>query len=159
LVRLGGLLEPLARDDSPFDGRQPPGRATHFVEPELVCEAEFTEWTRQGVLRHPTYRGLRDDKGAAEVVRERAEPQGAEPRSPAALTVERLVADGEPVRGGVEVEVEGRRLKLTNLDKTLYPDAGLTKRDVIDYYLAIAPPLVAQLAGHPLTLKRYPDGV
>jgi len=70
LRRLATLLEPLARADTPFTGSQPP-KGAHFVEPSLVCEVEFTEWTRAGTLRHPSYKGLREDKLAAEVVRER----------------------------------------------------------------------------------------
>ncbi|HET8734069.1 MAG TPA: non-homologous end-joining DNA ligase [Anaeromyxobacteraceae bacterium] len=60
---------------------------------------------------------------------------------------------------GVEVEVEGRRLLLRNLDKVLYPDAGFTKGDVVDYYRRIAPALLPHLRDRPLTLKRYPEGV
>jgi bifunctional non-homologous end joining protein LigD len=60
LDRLGGLLAPLAREDSPFEGRQPP-RETHFVEPELVAAVNYGEWTQARTLRHPVYKGLRDD--------------------------------------------------------------------------------------------------
>lgn len=60
---------------------------------------------------------------------------------------------------GAEVEVEGRHLKLSNLDKVLYPDVGFTKGQVIDYYTRIAPVLLPHLKNRPLTLKRYPDGV
>ena len=63
------LLEPLGRDNSPFTGRQPP-RDSRFVEPTLVAEVEFSEWTSAGTLRHPSYKGLRDDKDPADVVRE-----------------------------------------------------------------------------------------
>jgi bifunctional non-homologous end joining protein LigD len=59
----------------------------------------------------------------------------------------------------VEVEVEGRRLRLSNLDKVMYPAVGFTKGQVIDYYTRIAPVLLPHLRGRPLTLKRYPDGV
>jgi bifunctional non-homologous end joining protein LigD len=72
LRRLAERLEPLRRDDSPFEGRQPP-RETVFVEPRLVAEIDFAEWTSAGTLRHPSFKGLRADKDAAEVVRE--EPQ------------------------------------------------------------------------------------
>jgi bifunctional non-homologous end joining protein LigD len=60
LNRLGGLLEPLARETSPFEGRQPP-RETRFVEPRLVAAVVFGEWTQARTLRHPVYKGLRDD--------------------------------------------------------------------------------------------------
>jgi bifunctional non-homologous end joining protein LigD len=160
LKRLADLLEPLARTDSPFADRQPP-KGAHFVQPELVCEVEFTEWTRAGTLRHPSYKGLREDKPASEVVRERPVAASEIPLASSAQTegAEALVESGRRVRGGVEVEIEGRTLKLTNLDKILYPSNGFTKADLIDYYAQIAPVLLAHLRDRPLTLKRYPDGV
>ena len=57
------------------------------------------------------------------------------------------------------VEIEGRQIKLSNLDKVLYPKAGFTKGQVIDYFVRVAPVLLPHLAGRPLTLKRYPEGV
>ena len=66
LTRLGTLLAPLARDDSPFEGRQPP-RESRFVEPELVCRVDYGEWTQSLTLRHPAYKGLRDDVAPADV--------------------------------------------------------------------------------------------
>jgi len=67
-------LEPLARKASPFSGRQPE-KGARFVEPELVAEVEFNEWTNAATLRHPSYKGLRDDKPARDVIREEpAEP-------------------------------------------------------------------------------------
>ena len=62
-------LEPLEVEASPFAGRQPP-KGSRFVEPQLVAEVEFAEWTQAGTLRHPSYKGLRDDKPASEVMRE-----------------------------------------------------------------------------------------
>jgi bifunctional non-homologous end joining protein LigD len=73
LVRLGRLLEPLKRKDSPFDSRQPKKGAI-FVEPKLVAEVEFLEWTKAGTLRAPSFKGLRDDKDPKQVVREVPEP-------------------------------------------------------------------------------------
>lgn len=168
LGRLAALLEPLAQESSPFTGRQP-ARGTHFVAPELVCEVEFSEWTKDGRLRQASYRGLREDKPAIEVVRERVEPApepsetpASEPASKASSQTKDLAAlveAGRSVRGGVEVEVEGRTLKLTNLEKVLYPATGFTKGQMIDWYIAIAPALLPHLRDRPLTLKRYPDGV
>lgn len=71
LALLRERLDPLQRTSSPFTGRQPQ-RDARFVEPELVCEVAFSEWTTAGTLRHPSYRGLRDDKPAREVVREKS---------------------------------------------------------------------------------------
>ncbi|HWI74491.1 MAG TPA: DNA ligase D [Baekduia sp.] len=145
LDRLAGLLGPLVRDTSPFDvipkGVKIPREAV-WVEPELVCEVEFVEWTRDGVLRAPSYKGLRDDKAATLVVREpTAPPKGASRGSKAVIA-----------------EIEGRELRLTNLDKPLWP-SGHTKGDLIRYYVELASVLLPHLQGRPLTLKRYPSGV
>jgi len=72
LTRLGGFLEPLAIEESPFDPPppRPIARLAHYVRPELVAEVEFGEWTGEGILRHPSYLGLRDDKNPTDVVRE-----------------------------------------------------------------------------------------
>ncbi|WP_162606074.1 hypothetical protein [Jiangella aurantiaca] len=67
---LRAQLEPLAVDTSPFVGQQPDKPGAHFVRPELVCEVAFAEWTREGTLRHPAFKGLRVDKAARDVVRE-----------------------------------------------------------------------------------------
>jgi bifunctional non-homologous end joining protein LigD len=159
LDRLGELLKPLATRRSPFVGRQP-ARGAHFVKPQLVAEIEFGEWTRDGRLRHPRYEGLRDDKPAEEVVRERVQTPPSDTPSPASVDdLDALVASGRRIRNGVEVELEGRTLRLTNLDKVLYPRAGFTKGDLIRFYMGIAPVLLPHLHDHPLTLKRYPDGV
>ncbi len=192
LERLTGLLVPLAREDSPFAGPQPP-RGAHFVEPRLVCEVEFSEWTRAGKVRQASYKGLREDKVPAEVRREREHPAEGDHKdvcsSPAAAgagseveecaitgnteTVPETIAPSKTrapkakARGAVRratgpvqsVEVQGRTLRLTNLDKVLYPHTGFTKGDLIGYYAAIAPVLLPHLHDRPLTLKRYPDGV
>ncbi len=174
LERLAELLEPLARSVTPFAGRQPP-KDSHFVEPEVVCEVEFSEWTHAGTLRQPSYKGLRDDKRPAEVVRERLAafsgdgPAGPPPVSaPAAIPsandgerpdVQAWLAAGRKVRDGVEVEVGGRTLKLTNAGKVLYPATGFAKCDLVAYYTAVAPALLPHLHDRPLTLKRYPNGV
>jgi bifunctional non-homologous end joining protein LigD len=138
LDRLAKELE--RREDSPFaddeDGRPKPPRESVFVEPTRVAEVEFTEWTSDGVMRHPSYKGLREEA-----------PQSA------------FLDAGKPVANGVEVRVGERTLKLTNLDKVLYPAVGFTKRDVIEYLVHVAPAILPHLEGRPLTRKRYPNGV
>jgi bifunctional non-homologous end joining protein LigD len=197
LERLAGLLKGLERERSPFVGAQPPladrrsRRSTigaHFVQPKLVCEVAFGSWTKDGILRHSVYKGLREDKDAAEVVSEQAPAPRTPPRerigaggtgevdarharrakgtralTPRGDAIESSLATllhaARKVRGGCEVECEGRLLKLTNLVKILYPKTGFTKGDLIGYYLALAPAILPHLRGRPLTLKRYPDGV
>jgi bifunctional non-homologous end joining protein LigD len=78
LDRLSGLLASLARKDSPFSGAQP-AQGAHFVEPRLVCDVDFAEWTKDGHLRHPSYKGLREDRDASEVKRERVAPRSQIP--------------------------------------------------------------------------------
>jgi bifunctional non-homologous end joining protein LigD len=104
-----------------------------WVEPALVVEVSFVEWTRDGLLRAPVYVGVRDDKPAVEVRRERP---------------------------AIEPEVRrGRRvLRLSNLDKPFWPQEELTKGDLLAYYRDVAPVLVPHLRGRPFTMKRYPDG-
>lgn len=157
LAMLRERLTPLATDRSPFAGRQPP-KDSRFVRPELVCVVEFAEWTASGTLRHPSYEGLREDKPPEDVVREEPAPPPAPPGRG-----DGDVGEGDRARsGGLSEgvnEVEGRELKLSNLDKVLYPRTGTTKGAVVEYYRAAAPALLPHLAGRPVTLKRYPDGV
>ena len=144
-ARLEGLLAPLARERSPFEGKRDP-RGARYVEPRLVARIEFTEWTNEGMLRHPSYKGLVEP-----------EPENAVPDS--AETTASLGPGRAAGKNAVEVEVDGRTLRLSNVDKLMYPKAGFTKGDLIDYYVRIAPVLLPHLHDRPLTLKRYPDGV
>jgi bifunctional non-homologous end joining protein LigD len=145
LERLGKNLAEIPRSSSPFSGTQPP-RGANFVEPELVAEIEFRQWTHDRILRHSSYKGLRDDKPSGAVRLE-------EPMTEAPYEVVR------ETKRAAEIEVQGRTLKLTNREKIMYPRSGFTKGELIDYYAAVAPVLLPHLAGRPLTLKRYPDGV
>ena len=174
LEALAKRLARLERDDSPFTGRQP-GRGAHFVEPRLVAEVEFREWTRAKMLRAPSYKGLRDDKDPLDVVLEapdadaetdastatagRKTPTRRKTPAKAEAPIDVLALPREGRAKGAEIELEGRQLKLSNLDKVLYSKAGFTKGRVIDYYLRIGQWLLPHLHDRPLTLKRYPDCV
>ena len=145
LDRLGKLLVALEREDSPFTAGERPPRQAVFVEPQLVAEIEFSEWTSAGVLRHPSYKGLREDKDAREVVREQtppassrqAAPRASAPREvqlpcaairerrrrrPATCSTRRSCCTSTAPKG--DDERRRRELKLSNLDKPLYPRAG-----------------------------------
>jgi bifunctional non-homologous end joining protein LigD len=184
LDRLGKLLAPLKREGSPFTAGERPPRGGVFVEPKLVAEIEFSEWTSAGVLRHPSYKGLRGDKDAREVVREdmpRAESQAPtkserrsksgrsrsgrsgsakrNPSRPAGDVLDPALVLHEQSAQAATTTVQRRELKLSNLDKPLYPEAGFLKRDVIDFYASIATTIGAHLKGRALTVKRWPDGV
>ncbi|MDQ3823130.1 MAG: DNA ligase D, partial [Actinomycetota bacterium] len=155
--RLLDLLRPLERDTSPFRAvpKMPKVRRGDVVwlEPELVAQVEFAEWTHDGHLRAPRYKGLREDKPAEEVEREDPVPE-PEPKSASG-------SKPQTVEGPVPKEIRkgDRVLKLSNLDKVFFPDDGITKGDLLSYYRAIAPVLVPHLKGRPFTMKRYPDGI
>jgi len=132
LDMLARKLAPLARDSSPFAGKQPQ-KAARFVEPRLVAEIEFGEWTRERILRHPSYKGLRDDKPAEQVVLETAQEQPA-PEPP-------------------------REVRRTNVDKVLYSATGFTKGEMIRYYERVGEVILPHLHGRAVSIKRYPSGV
>jgi bifunctional non-homologous end joining protein LigD len=141
---LANRLGPLRRQKTPFDVAPKLPREAEYVEPKLVAEVEFREWTEEGVMRAPSFKGLRDDKPAGQISRE----------SDALFDeVERLP------EGGLSVVVDERRLKLTNWDKVLYPQTGFTKGDLITYYARVAATVLPHLRDRALTLKRYPNGV
>ena len=146
-----GVLKPLERKTPPFERvpkmpRVRKGDVT-WVEPKLVCEAKFAEWTHDGHLRAPVYLGLREDKDPRDVRREdRVRATAGEPS----------VTAPEPV--GPEIKKGRRVLRLSNLDKPFWPEDGITKGDLLAYYRAVAPVLVPHLKDRPFTMKRYPDG-
>ena len=150
LTALAARLAPLERKTSPFGAGPKPPKASTFVEPRLVAEIEFREMTSEGLLRHPAYKGLREDKPASEVELERATGAEGEPLTSRAV---------KRPRNKAAVTVEDRELELSNLDKVLYPKTGFTKGDLIDWYARIGEVLLPHLRGRPLTLKRYPEGV
>jgi len=150
LAALTARLAPLEQKQSPFGAGPKTPKGAHFVEPRLVAEVEFRQLTKEGMVRHGAYKGLREDKPATEVGMERA--SDPEAGSLTARAVKRP-------RNKAAVTVEGHELELSNLDKVLYPKAGFTKGELIDWYVRISEVLLPHLRGRPLTLKRYPEGV
>ena len=111
--------------------------ATHrWIEPVLVCEVEFREYSADGHLRHPVFVRFRDDKAPAECLSTYDEPVEVD-------------FDPEPVR----------ELIVTNRDKIFFPEQGFTKGDLIDYYENVAPWMLRYLVDRPLVLTRFPDGI
>ncbi len=170
-------LKPLLREASPLDPvpRLPGAR---WVEPRIVIRAEFAEWTSDGLLRQAAFKGIELGKEPAAVVREDAMPTArvvARARSItsakrsddlstgvlAATTSEMAALDGMDRDG--PWQVAGHEVRLTNLDKVLFPAAGehmaLTKRDLIRHYVGVGPILVPYLIGRALNLQRFPDGI
>lgn len=140
--QLAERLAPSRRKDPEVD-LAPADAAVRWVDARLVCECAFTEWTREGSMRHPRFLGMRDDKRPLECVRESDSER--EPAEAAGV-----VATVRPVSAGP---------KLANPTKVLFPRDAITKRDIWDYYTAIAPVMLPHVSGRPLTLQRYPDGI
>jgi bifunctional non-homologous end joining protein LigD len=168
LDELAKKLAPLRCDTCRLEGAPKLPRNTVFVEPKLVAEVEFREWTSEGIMRAPSFKGLREDKPAVEVTRETAadddptppspRPEGDDDADPA--SPEALFDSVEPLPdGALAVVLDGRRLKISNWDKVLFPEAGFTKGDLIAYYARVADAVLPHLHDRPLTLKRYPNGV
>lgn len=139
-------LESHRRDRAPCVGAPPKGKEHHWVEPRLVCEARFKEWTGDGNLRQPVFLRFRDDKPPEECVKETAAPETEEAHEP----------PEEPAPPSAAVE---KKIAYSNLDKVFWSEEGYTKGDLIEYYRAASPWLLPYLADRPLVLTRYPDGI
>jgi len=154
LKSLWEKLQPLARATPPFDtGAIPKGKSHHWMEPRLVCEVRFSDWTNDGGIRHPTFIALRSDKRPEECRREAIQTPPEIPSHPS-----------PPLRGrgpgeGVAAVVASKEVKLTNLKKMFWPADGYTKGDLVAYYERVAPLLLPYLRDRPLVLTRYPDGI
>jgi bifunctional non-homologous end joining protein LigD len=129
-------LEPMRVASSPFADRLggDEARGVRFVRPELVAEIDFRAWTADGLLRHASFRALREDKPAGEIVREAP------------------VANAEP-------KPQHRNVRLTHPDRVYWPDRGLTKEGLADYYAEVWPHIAAFVVRRPLALLRCPDGI
>ena len=161
LESVARALEPLARDTSPFDVGSPAGKGNRWFTPRLVCEVRFTEWTREGGLRHPTFIGMRADVRPEDVHRETPdrieeapaapvedEPGKDQPEAPGRASRSRRAAPPSP-----------HVVRITNAKKVFWPEEGYTKGDLVAYYEAMAPLLLPYLRDRPVVLTRYPDGI
>ncbi|MES2987527.1 MAG: DNA ligase D [Pseudomonadota bacterium] len=113
------------------DVPRPEARGAHWVKPQLVAEVAFAEFTSENVVRHASFLGLRGDKMAKDVVKE------------------------EPV---TLPETPESRIKISSRDRVIYPESGLTKGELADYYAAVAPNILRWLANRPISLVRCPQG-
>ncbi len=153
-------LNKLKRDSMPYQkysdaGRRGPGwkRGVFWVEPQLVCEVEFTEWTEDGALRHPSFQGLREDKPARTIKRDKPVPL-----SKAKQAAAKEIAAEKPRRKKTEPASAPGGVSLSHPDKILWPGDGFTKQDLADYYTAVAKWMLPHIAGRPLSLVRCPAG-
>jgi bifunctional non-homologous end joining protein LigD len=150
LRQLQEELEARAQAETPFDvpptGRE--ARGVHWVKPELVAEVEFSDWTNEGILRQPSFQGLRWDKDPREVRREEVQPTAAAAAKKMAQTQDSQKTEQQRLAG----------VKLSNLDRVLYPYQGLTKEALADYYQMVAPQILPHIVNRPLMVLRCPLG-
>lgn len=156
LSELYTLMSGLKREESPFVSRVDAGSDVTWVEPKLVCQVKYTEWTSDKHLRHPVFMGLRVDKQPEEVVLNEKE-----------MTVTTVKNKKKPSTNGKdravqkegEVKVGGHIVKLTNQDKVYFPDDHVTKGDVVNYYQEVFEYIIPYLEDRPQSLKRNPNGI
>jgi bifunctional non-homologous end joining protein LigD len=180
LARVAALLKAREVKASPFSTRIKTNEPAHWVQPDLVAQIRFTEWTADQKLRHPVYLGLRDDKPAREIRREtpnrppqaevsEAPRPAARARKPrgangASLPLTNPVVDQlralEDARRDGSIELpDGSRLGVTNLAKPFWPALKLTKGDLLRYYATVAPYILPAVEDRPLVMKRFPNGI
>jgi bifunctional non-homologous end joining protein LigD len=147
LAALRKRLSPLEAERPPFPGK-PPEPSAHWVRPRLVAEVSFSEWTPDGRIRHAAFHGLRDDKPAAAITREEPVPAQA-------------VAGTRPAarKPAADLPALPADLRITHPERVIDATTGLTKRDLVDWYLRAARHMLPHLAQRPVALVRAPSGV
>jgi bifunctional non-homologous end joining protein LigD len=175
LAALRLRLDSIAREETPFDimaapsnrfGRKPEPSDIIWTEPEIVARVEFAEWTKDGHLRAPSFKGLRGDKAPEEARRQWDVPvpvsepaAGSGNDTEIADVIKQLEADSTDFK----LKVMGETVALTNLDKVFWPAWGdqraLTKRDLLLYFAQVSPHLLRHMRDRPITLTRYPNGI
>lgn len=119
------------------------GRIPNWIKPKLICEVKFSEWTKSGLMRHPVYKGLREDKNLEEVE----------------IVPQKKSTSKTGKSSSSTLEVDGISVPVSNLEKIYWPDAGFTKYDLIDYYLNISETILPYLVDRPQNLHRHPNGI
>ncbi|WP_448138806.1 DNA ligase D [Sphingobacterium siyangense] len=176
-------FKPLVTKNSPFDDEpdinkssrfrpRPPHAAVTWLHPNLVCEVSFTEMTGDGVMRHPSFVGMRNDKNAKKVILEEEqavneiigkqskEGDGMRKNSKEGSSDKKNYKTMLNPKDKTQVQkVNGHELKFTNLDKLFWPDEKITKRDLINYYEQAAPFILPYLKDRPQSMNRYPNGI
>jgi bifunctional non-homologous end joining protein LigD len=125
-------------------------RDVHWVKPKLVAEVAYAGITQDGLLRHPTFKGLREDKPAREVVLE----QAVATRKPS----KKALKNTAPAKSAPKQNGKPPLSELTHPERVLYPELGLTKRDLAEYFVLVTELMLPQVMSRPLTLLRCPEG-
>jgi bifunctional non-homologous end joining protein LigD len=169
LKELYAKFKPLFTDKSPFVNNVKLPNAIQWLKPKLVCQVKFTEWTDDNSMRHPVYMGLRVDKKATEVIRQKpADMTKIESSRPPKSGKKAMPAKAAKKTGAVEAKVDAKSsevkvgkatLKLTNPQKIYWPEDKITKGELVKYYEEIAPVILPYLKDRPESLHRFPNGI
>jgi bifunctional non-homologous end joining protein LigD len=141
IEELSERMAPLEVDKAPVEVPRPDRKGAHWIKPELVAEINYAEFTDDGILRHPSFVGLREDKPASKVVRE----------------VPKHLTKAEKKKPGKSTP-ESFGIEISSPERIIYPELGLTKKDLADYYAEIEPLIMVDAAKRPMTLIRCPGG-
>jgi len=139
-------MQPLAVDKAPVEVPRADRKGAHWIEPKLVAEINYAEFTDDGILRHPSFVGLREDKPAKDVVKE----------VPKHLTVKETRPKRSKTKKKSSAEDFG--IEISSPERVIFPEPGLTKKDLADYYATIEPLIMIDAAKRPMTVIRYPQG-
>jgi bifunctional non-homologous end joining protein LigD len=173
LEELSTRLKEFATSACPFDAVPETNEKPSWVSPTLVARVKFSGWTQEHSLRHPVFLALREDARPADcqwesaVALEAAEPDATPAVVRAREVVGRVLSstaqiEAELFKGRSEtvtIELDGKRLRLSNLNKIYFPESGYTKRDLLAYYYRVADFILPFLRDRALVLRRYPDGI
>jgi len=143
-------MEPLAVDKAPVEVPRADRKGVHWIKPQLVAEIAFTEFTDDGILRHPSFMGLREDKPASDVVVEtpkHTEEVTKKPKPKASKA--KKVKHATAADFGIEI---------SSPERVIFPELGLTKKDLADYYATVEPLIMVDAANRPMTVIRCPGG-
>ena len=164
LKEMWDLLQPLKQDESPFNEKVKTNMPVTWIKPKLVCEIKFTEVTRDGMLRHPIFHHLREDKNINQV--NMANTQTVKKIVPIAIGIKKIdkgkkkIEEPESEKSTDKIFSFGKiKVKGTNINKIYFPDEGITKGDVINYYQEMADYILPYLKGRPQSLLRMPNGI
>ena len=152
LDQLSVTMQELEVDKSPFHGSVPDSRTVHWVRPELVIEVEFTERTRDGRLRHPAFRGLREDRNPEEIHMTPTKEMAA------SGSLGKDETENKPSTRKRKDETSLLGIRLSSPDRVLFPEQGLTKLDLARFYEQIQEWVLPHLIRRPLSLVRCPQG-
>lgn len=154
LKKLFEKMGPLVTQKKPVAETVEKGKEITWVEPRLICEVEFAEWTPDNRMRHPVFVAMREDKSPREVVIEKAAPAGEVKKEA------EKKHDFQPSATAATInKINGKPVRISNRDKIFWPDEGFTKGDLIDYYGSVADLMVPYLVDRPQSLNRHPDGI